>query len=482
MESNSDRAKQEFINGINSYNGKDYLSAENSFLKSLELSPGRLSIIGNLIKVYVVTKQHKKLNEILKDYEFDNNPNVVFGKAFSFYFNKDYQKSINLCHQLIIYKDLKYPIQDLLASNYKKLNNFVESLKVYKMKLLENKNDFKIYYNIACLFFELGKIYKASFYFEKSKKLNSTDADINWRLSLCKICLEDFEEGFKLYENRWVRKNHPKKKFSEINFPKTISDLKNKRILIWDEQGLGDTLQFSRFVIDLEKFTKNITFVVSKKLYPILKNLSSNVDVKNYDEINQSNFDYQIPVCSLPMFLNVFKKEEIKFYRLKIKENNDLKKIFRSKNFKIGIALSGNPYYPMDKYRSIPFKNFEPLLKIKNVEFYNLSNNKNEEENFNKNINQNCFNFGDKSLLEIAQLMNNLDLIVSCDSSIIHLAGILDLKSFLLLNHNADWRWLGESKKTIWYPSVEIIKQNKFNSWDFVFKNLISIIQKKRAE
>ena len=68
--------------------------------------------------------------------------------------------------------------------------------------------------------------------------------------------------------------------------------------------------------------------------------------------------------------------------------------------------------------------------------------------------------------------MSEFDLVISSDTSIIHLAGILDVKSILLLNYNSDWRWFNDTKSTIWYPSVEIIKQKKFDSWDSVFEEL----------
>ena len=475
------KAKQKFIEGINFFENKDYESAEIRFLESLKLTPGRLSIVGNIIKVYVVTKQSKKLEKLLEDYDSETNKDITFGKAFNCYYKDNYKQSINLCNDLIKYEDLRYPIQDLLALNYKKLYQFIDALKIYKKKLSYIKDDFKIYFNIASLFFELGKYNKALIYFEKSKELNIDNADINWRISLCKLSLQDFKKGFELYENRWKRQNNPKKKFSEIKFPKKISDIKDKKILIWEEQGLGDTLQFSRFVVDLKKFTKNITFVVNQKLFPILQNLSSNINIKNYDQINMIDFDYQIPICSLPKFLNISKKEEIKFYKLEINNDENLEKKAISSNLKVGIAWAGNPNYPMDKYRSIPFKTFSTILKVKNVEFYNLSNN--HDENINSAVKnyEHFFDLGKKTFYEIAQSMKNLDIVVSVDTSIIHLAGLLDVKSILLLNHNADWRWFNDDKKTIWYPSVQIIKQTKFNYWGDVFEKLISIIEKKKA-
>ena len=88
--------------------------------------------------------------------------------------------------------------------------------------------------------------------------------------------------------------------------------------------------------------------------------------------------------------------------------------------------------------------------------------------------------FSEKNLFEIAKVLNQFDLIVSSDTSIIHLAGILDIKSILLLNFNSDWRWFLDTKQTIWYPSVKIIKQKKLNDWDNVFEELQKILEDKK--
>ena len=88
------------------------------------------------------------------------------------------------------------------------------------------------------------------------------------------------------------------------------------------------------------------------------------------------------------------------------------------------------------------------------------------------------FDFGDKSLFEISEIIKELDLVISADTSINHLAGIIGVNSILLLNYNNDWRWFNDKNKNHWYPSVKIIKQTKFNSWDNVFENLIVEVEK----
>ena len=246
--------------------------------------------------------------------------------------------------------------------------------------------------------------------------------------------------------------------------------------MISDEQGLGDTIQFSRFVIELLQFTKKITFVVNSKLVNLLSNLNKNIVVIEYKDLKTSNFDYHLSLCSLPLFLRIKDISDINYYSLNF--NNKNKISFEKNDINIGLSWSGNPNFPLDEYRSISFKNFKEILNIKKINFFKLSQNVRNEEFLDYHSFSNLFDFGDKSLFEISEVMKELDLVISSDTSIIHLAGILNIKSILLLNYNSDWRWFEDKKKTIWYPSVEIIKQKTFNSWDNVFYELKKRIEK----
>ena len=318
---------------------------------------------------------------------------------------------------------------------------------------MKNKNALN-YYNIGNLFSDLGKTQTAYYYLSKSKSIKNDDYSTLWNLSLCALRLKYFKEGFLLYENRWLKKSDPgKKKFNQIQLPSNLNEVINKNILIWDEQGLGDTLQFSRFVIELLKFSKKITFVVNSKLSEILSSLHKNI--KDLKDINY----YQI--------------------QTRISNNKDL---IKNNNLNIGVSWSGNPNYSLDNYRSLSFKQFKDIFKIENINFYKLSQNVRTEEYLEFSSLSNLTDFGEKSLYEVSQIIPNLDLVISSDTSIIHLAGILNVKSYLLLNYNSDWRWFNDKKDTIWYPSVEIIKQDSFDSWDNVIKELkMKIVNLKKS-
>ena len=471
-------AKKLFEDGIKLIQNEKFSLAEKKFIKCIDLFPGRLSVIHNLISIYVKTNQKEKLSKILENHkDLVQEKEILYGTAFHQFFLKNFSESIEICKQIIQYPQFKESIEDLLASNYKKKKLFLDALKIYKKKLKKNKSALN-YYNIGNLFSELGKTRTAYYYLTKSKSIKNNDYSTLWNLSLCALRLKYFKEGFLLYENRWLRKNEPeKKKFDQIQLPNDLNEVINKDILIWDEQGLGDTLQFSRFVVELLKFSKKITFVVNSKLTKILSNLHNDIKVTSYENLNTNSFEYQIPLCSLPKYLNIKNLKDINYYQIQIKNNNN-KNLIRNNHLNIGVSWSGNPNYSLDNYRSISFKQFEDIFKIENINFYKLSQNVRSEEYLEFSSLTNLTNFGEKSLYEISQIIPKLDLVISSDTSIIHLAGILNVKSYLLLNFNSDWRWFSDKKDSIWYPSVEIIKQDSFDSWGNVIKELKMKIEK----
>jgi len=472
-----EKAKKLFQQGLNNLQDENHEDAEVNLLECLKLVPNRISTLQNLISVYISTKQKNKLKEIIKSHNhLINEHEIQYGFAFDQYFDQNYSKSIEICKKLINLDKFKYSISDLLASNFKKQKLFLQTLRIYKKKLKEKK-DYLIYYNIGTLFFDLGRINKALYYFKKSENFKKNDNSNLWNLSLCFLTLGNLDKGFSLYEYRWFKEsNKPIKKFENIKAPLSTEEIINKNILISDEQGLGDTIQFSRFVIELLQFTKKITFVVNSKLVNLLSNLHKNIVVIEYKDLKTSNFDYHLSLCSLPLFLRIKDISDINYYPLNF--NNKNKISFEKNDINIGLSWSGNPNFPLDEYRSMSFKNFKEILNIKKINFFKLSQNVRNEEFLDYHSFSNLFDFGDKSLFEISEVMKELDLVISADTSIIHLAGILNIKSILLLNYNSDWRWFEDKKKTIWYPSVEIIKQKTFNSWDNVFYELKKRIEK----
>ena len=176
---------------------------------------------------------------------------------------------------------------------------------------------------------------------------------------------------------------------------------------------------------------------------------------------------------SIPKLLEFKKFEEVPYYQLNIKENLSKQVLNLSKNkLNIGLGWQGNPNYSDDEYRSIPFNKFKGIINSEKFKFFKLQKDLKTEESEEFYSYTNIEDLGKKDFYDLSICLKELDIIASSDTSIIHLCGILNIKAYLLLNYNSDWRWFFDKDKTIWYPSIQIIKQKKINDWSYVFEKL----------
>ncbi len=479
---NFETGKKKFDLGLSFLLEEKYGEAEIEFLNSLKLVPDRISTIKNLILIYIKTENNNKLSKLLINLKhIKNKTEIVFARAYEYYFDKKYEESINLCNSIInkLDKEFEFETLGLLARCYREKFYFLESLKIYKKSLFKFKKNFITYSKIGYLFLEIGKLKKAKIYFEKSRKLKPNDKINLWNLSFCLLKLKELKNGFVLYENRWAPIISSKKKYQNIKEVKKLDEVKGKNLLIWGEQGLGDNLLFSRFISGLINFTNKITLQVGGNI-EIFKSLYPEIDIVDGSKIDTNQFNYQIPICSLPHILGINKLEDLKLNKTnliqKIKKQNSFK--LKKNKLNIGFSFYGNQKSTYAKYRSLPLKYFYELLKNKNLQFYNLSKGARQHHHSDFDF-FNIIDLGEKNFLQLAEILKELDLIISIDTALIHLSGTLNLESYLLLNFNSDWRWFNDYENTIWYPNVKIIKQDKFNRWEKVIEKITKIINNK---
>jgi len=474
MDINHKKAKEYFDNGNKFYQEEKFKDAESCFEKALLLVPDRLSVIENLILTYIERKNLDGISNLLKKVDhLKDNKEIQFGLAFREYFNKNYKLSIKLSKD-IIQNFLHYEerAQTLLVLNYYYQYDFLNSLKILK-KLLKKKKDFFAYYNIGLILFRCGKIKKSFFYLKKSIELKNNNFEALWNFSLCCLTLSKFEIGFQLYDNRFKIKEALEKKYQFISELKSLENIFNKKILIWDEQGLGDTLNFSRFIIKLLDYTEHIDLVVNNKLTKLLTYLNKNIKIINEQEVTKYQYDYQLSLLSIPALLKIKNIKELESPKInfQFKDINIFSNEINSKDFNVGLCWFGNPEFLNDKYRSLNLSIFEDILSIQKIKFFKLG----KGLNLKDKIVYHQFNFvdlGNKDFYELSYFLPYLDFIASTDTSIIHLCGVLGIKATLLLNYNADWRWFFDDKKTVWYPSIEILRCKRINEWKPVLEKL----------
>ena len=248
------------------------------------------------------------------------------------------------------------------------------------------------------------------------------------------------------------------------SYEKAIKKISNKKVVVWYEQGLGDTLNFARYVLLLKKYTNQITFVVQDKLIRVLKNLDKEVAIKGLQEAENENFDFQIPLMSLIKILNESLERP---FQCTIKLNEKSSKIdFDSDHLHIAFAHSGNQNYSRDHYRSMDISKLQNIFKLKNIHFYKLNNS--NMSSLDPVFNKTLTDLSHLDIYDISILLSKFDLIFSTDTVFAHLCGILNINCVLLLSKNSDWRWFDDHKKTVWYKSIRIVKQKKLDDWDKV--------------
>lgn len=357
------------------------------------------------------------------------------------------------------------------------LENYLNALKI-------QPNSPDIYYGIGNVYLELRKVTEAIKSYAQAIRIDPNHAEANWNKGIALLLSGMLEEGWKGYEWRWKTINQKAfvRRFSKPLWTGTES-LKNKTILLYSEQGFGDTIQFSRYVNLVHKLGASVILEVEKPLVELLTNLEgvSQVIMKGSE---LPPFDYQCPLLSLPLAFNTT-LDTIPASNAYIpvnKEKIDIWKgiLGKSKKPKVGVVWSGGfranqPELMSTNDRRNISLNIFCKLQNKNVEFYSLQKGEPAESeirgrerelwpdhNFH-NYSKELFNFSDT-----AALIANLDLVICVDTATAHLAAAIGKPVWLLSRFDGCWRWLLDRDDSPWYPTVRLYRQDTPYDWDSV--------------
>jgi len=413
---------------------------------------------------------HREGIELLNKLHFDFNNDKYFFFALSraYYKNEEFLKSYNYIKKALK-KNLDNKYLHLAAQSCKKLGKFVESSKYYEIIVNTNKNDFVAKTN-------LGANYELLHEFEKAEKqyrdvINTSNDPFKknaiWNLGLLLIKVGKIKLGCKFYESRyvldyWTRFYKPKKLSKLPRF----KNLDNCKILVTHEQGFGDTIQYFRYIELLSKKVKSVEFLVQPKL-KLLFNSVFFENVELIDEVKDENkYDYWLPLMSVPFILNEFKYPQLnkKFFNI-----NQTLKIKNSKP-SIGVCWRGSKTNTSDEFRSINLENFINFFKL-DLNFYILQIDlTDKEKEFLSNYDSKIFSLLDnqQDFASTAGVLSQLDLVVSVDTAIMHLASSIGIKTIGLIGRKSDHRWGIGTTKTYLYENLELIRQEKHYEWDKV--------------
>lgn len=361
------------------------------------------------------------------------------------------------------------------------LNRPEEALICYEKALKIEPNFTAALLNKGMAFHMLNQYTQALEVYEQALDLDPSFEDARWNKSLIDLTLGNYKEGWQNYESRFKAVISNRRRFVEIPLLNSLEKIQGSKILVWCEQGYGDSLQFCRYLPMVKELGAEITFLVQKPLQKIMYSMGCCSVV--VDETSLGEVDFQIPLLSLPKLfdtnlLNIpGDTPYLKVSRDLINEAAKWIKKGNEKKLKIGLACSGSSTHHNDSRRSIPLSFFLPLLERGDV--YLIQKDLNPSDVKVLQDHPEIFYCGDliDNFEDSAALIKNMDFIVSVDTSLAHLSGALNQKTFVCLPFSSEWRWLGGGGKSPWYPNSNLIRQSAPGNWASVVEELLYQIQ-----
>jgi hypothetical protein len=311
-------------------------------------------------------------------------------------------------------------------------------------------------------------------------------ADAHWNEALLRLVRGDFSRGWAKYQWRWKSESLG---VSKRNFLQPLwlgaEAIDGTTILLHSEQGFGDTIQFCRYVPLVAARGARVILEVESPLHEIMTNLAGATQVISRGDA-LPDFDFQCPLPSLPLAFGT-RLETIPAATAYLRAPDQTLKNWQARlgpkaRPRIGLVWSGRPAHKNDQNRSISLRSLLPLLDIE-ATFVSLQKDVRSDDAAVLKERNDVLNFGDelKDFSNTAALILQLDLVISVDTSVAHLAGALGAPVWILLPYSPDWRWLLDRDDSPWYPSVRLFRQQQIGNWAGVIDQVKNELRSVRS-
>jgi len=447
-------------------------------------------------------------NEIVKKFPNEYEAYLNLGNLFASW--RLFQKAVEPYRRAIVLAPNKTQAYNNLGVVYKELGRNEEALFAYQKVLELNPNDSAALNNLGNLrrnmgdttgaiaalkcsitlnpnyadaYSNLGALYKenkefdrAMFYYQKALALNPEHTNAQFDIALMELSKGHYESGWSGYEYR-LKMNELLAKTDVYTSPLWQGEsLQNKTIILQTEQGFGDTIMFIRYAPYFKELGAKIIVRTRLELMALFRSIQE-VDEIICEEDPLPEHDFYLPLLSCPQrFKTVLQTIPRKFPYLGSPKNG---LSFERKSLHVGITWSGSPTNRGHKDRYVGLKILSQLFDIDHISWYSLQIGADSHEIQSFNLHDTII---DKTELltdfaQTAAFIEALDLVISVDTSVAHLSGALNKKTFVLLSKPAEWRWMQEGETTPWYESLLLFRQEIRGDWQ---KPILQIKEKLR--
>jgi tetratricopeptide (TPR) repeat protein len=322
--------------------------------------------------------------------------------------------------------------------------------------------------NVAILEERLGYYRAAEAHYRRAIALKHDFPDAHFNLGMLLLRLGRFPEGFRECEWRWQTS-----RFTPFRVPHPLWDGRrlNGTLLVHSEQGAGDAIQFARFLPIAAELCDRLIFFCPENLFCIFEGLPGVAELRGPGNVQVSEFQTYLPLMSLPLVLGTT-LEAIPCripYLTPAPRPIDLgPPPAANPRLKVGIAWAGSPTHQNDRHRSCRLGDLAPLFALPDVAFYSLQVGPQAAELEEPGPwSSRLVHLGDRltDYARTAAALEQLDLLIAVDTSVVHLAGALGRPAWALISARCDWRWMIDREDTPWYPTVRLFRQARLDDW-----------------
>jgi len=318
---------------------------------------------------------------------------------------------------------------------------------------------------------DLGQTEAALRSYERAVQLQPGYPDAHWNRALAWLSEGSYAAGWAEYEWRWKRRGRQARRFEQPAWDGSC--LAGRTILLYAEQGLGDTLQFIRYASLVKRRGGVVVVECQPELVRLLRSCEGIDHVVSSGEPLPA-FDVQSALLSLPHILGTTLENlpaAVPYLAAEPERFAELHaQLQRPDYLNIGIIWQGNPSHQNDRFRSLQLQQLLPLTQVPGVRLYSLQKGAGREQLVAMTGQHAIVDLSDglNDFYDTAAAISSLNLVIGCDTSVVHLAGALGVPTWVLLSAAADWRWLRSRPDSPWYPTVKLFRQRRLGVWDDV--------------
>jgi tetratricopeptide (TPR) repeat protein len=385
------------------------------------------------------------------------------------------QEALASCKRALALQPGMRGVHGNLGNALRDLERPEEALTEYDLALLEEADSAANHCNRGNALFDLRRIPEAVACYDRAIELNPLYAQAYFNKSLCLLLTGDFGRGLPLYEWRKQLKGASPAPHSGRAWLGE-EPLAGKTLIIYADQALGDTIQCCRYARVAEERGARVLLAAQPQLRDLLATLSPTVRIVAPGEVT-AGFDYHCALTSLPLAFGATLAEvpaAVPYLSADPHRVAEWRRQIGGAGFKVGIVWQGSRNR-IDIGRSVPLEMFVRLAGIPGVRLISLQKGiaaaelRSRSQDLPVEVLGEHFDSGPQAFLDSAAVMTHLDLVITCDTALPHLAGALGCPTWVAVKHVPDWRWLLDRPDSPWYPSLRLFRQRRRGDWEGVF-------------